>query len=48
MIDRKKEALRLIRIAYRNGMKVSFSMRYMMELNVSLKIIKAVLRSDVK
>lgn len=44
MSSNDKEALRLIRIAYRNGATVPFSMRYMLELNVSLKIIKAVLR----
>jgi hypothetical protein len=44
MVDHKKEAKRLIRIAYKTGGTVSFSLSYMIDLGVSLKIIKAVLR----
>ena len=44
--DRDKEAVRLIRIAYKAGAKVPFSMRYMMDLRVSLKVIKAVLNNS--
>jgi len=42
--EKDKEAVRLIRIAYKTGQKVPYSMRYMLELRLSLKVIKAVLR----
>jgi hypothetical protein len=42
--DDKKEAKRLIRIAYKTGGTVPVPLRFLTELGVSVKVIKAVLR----
>lgn len=40
-----KEAKRQIRLAYKSGSTVSYSLARMIELGFSLKVIKAVIRS---
>jgi nicotinic acid phosphoribosyltransferase len=42
-----KEARRLVRIAYANGGTVSFSLRRLLELKLSLKVVRAVHRAGV-
>lgn len=39
-----KEARRLVRVAYKSGSTVPYSLGRLLELGVSLKVIKAVLR----
>ena len=40
----KKEARRLCRIAYQTGGTVPYSLRYLIELKLSVKVIRAIAR----
>lgn len=39
-----KEARRMVRLAYRTGGKVGFSLSRLLELKISLKVLRAVIR----
>lgn len=46
--DADKEARRLVRIAYKTGGTVPYSLGRLIELRLSLKVIRAVIRSKTE